>query len=135
MTTTTKKPSRVTKEINVSNSAEGKKVLMASILGKQIKNKTAQFNNVKELIRGEFAEPNETTSYKYTATRVTKSGKTQVGVVTLTFKSESTSLDAKKIMAHLQEVSPELAKAIENNEDLYSTRKSSIEIRTDLTEV
>ena len=126
---------RTTKELNVTNSKEGKLVLMASILDKQIKNKTAQLANVKEQIKADLAEPTSETTLKYHATRVSKSGIEQVGVVTLTYRAESRSLDVKKVMGLLQDVNPDLAKQITENEELYKTTKATIEVKTDLTEV
>lgn len=129
------KKQRQTKELNVTGTKQGRMVLMASILDKQIKNKSAQLKNVKEEIKAEFAEPTNDLTIKYTASRVNKAGKTQVGTCVLTYVSESTSLDAKKIMLYLQQVNPDLASEIENNEDLYTVKKASINLKTDLTEI
>ena len=132
---TTEKKKRIEKEIKVTNSPEGRVVLMASLLGKQIKNKSAQLENLKKQIKAEFVEPDTETTIKYSATRTTKNGIVQVGVVKLTYKSESRSLDAKKIIDLLQSTNPELAEQIMKNEELYKVSKPYIEVKTDLTEV
>lgn len=129
------KKQRQTKELNVTGTKQGRMVLMASLLDKQIKNKSAQLKNVKEEIKAEFAEPTNDLTIKYTASRVSKSGKTQVGTCVLTYVSESTSLDIKKVMLYLQQENPNLANVIKNDKDLYTVKKASINLKTDLTEI
>lgn len=134
--TETKKVKRTMRDVNVNNNKELKKyVLLAGLLSQQIKNKNARLSNLKETIKEVFENPTSEESLKFIASRITKSGETQIATVVVTARSESQSLDFKKVMAYIETVNPNLAKEIIENQELYTVKKGAIEVKPDLTKV
>ena len=135
-TKNSKKTKREMRDVNVNNNNTLKKyVLLAGLLSQQIKNKNARLSNLKETIKEVFENPTSEESLKFIASRITKSGKTQIATVVVTARSESQSLDLKKVMAYIETVNPDLSKEIVENQELYTTKKGAIEVKPDLTEI